>query len=63
MYDKTHHFYVSVIDVIIIFIANINGILIKKSALFVGPCHHGMAQLQAADEGSPDMEGSCEYIE
>jgi len=31
---------------------------------FVGPCHHGMARPQVADEGTAsDMEGSCEYIE
>jgi hypothetical protein len=30
----------------------------------VGPCHHGMARPQVADEGTPsDMEVSCEYIE
>ena len=30
-------------------------------SVFVGPCHHGMARPQFADEGTaPDMEGSCE---
>ena len=28
----------------------------------VGPCHHGMARPQVADEGTASyMEGSCEY--
>ena len=30
----------------------------------MGPCHHGMARPQVADEGTASiMEGSCEYIE
>ena len=30
-------------------------------AVFVGPCHHGMARPQVADGGmASDMEGSCE---
>ena len=30
-------------------------------AMFVGPCHHGMARPQVADGGTAsDMEGSCE---
>ena len=30
-------------------------------AVFVGPCHHGMARPQVADGGTAsDMEGSCE---
>ena len=37
---------------------------IGKIAVFVGPCHHGMARPQVADRGmASDMEGSCEYIE
>ena len=28
---------------------------------YTGPCHHGMARPQVADEGTAsDMEGSCE---
>ena len=31
------------------------------AAVFVGPCHHGMARPQVADGGTAsDMEGSCE---
>jgi hypothetical protein len=30
---------------------------------YVGPCHHGMARSQVADELPADMVGSCEYIE
>jgi len=30
-------------------------------AVFVGPCHHGMARPQVSDRGTAsDMEGSCE---
>jgi hypothetical protein len=30
----------------------------------VGPCHHGMARLQVADEGTAsNMDSSSEYIE
>ena len=31
------------------------------TAVFVGPCHHGMARPQVADGGTAsEMEGSCE---
>ena len=34
---------------------------LELSAVFVGPCHHGMARPQVADGGTAsDMEGSCE---
>ena len=35
---------------------------VKNSvAVFVGPCHHGMARPQVVDGGTAsDMEGSCE---
>ena len=33
-------------------------------AVFVGPCHHGIARPQVVDGGTAsDTEGSCEYIE
>ena len=36
-------------------------VLMVKQAVFVGPCHHGMARLQVANGGTAsDMEGSCE---
>ena len=32
-----------------------------KSSMNVGPCHHGMARPQVADEGTAsNKEGSCE---
>jgi hypothetical protein len=35
----------------------------NMNAMFVGPCHHGMARPQVADGGTAsDMEDSCEYI-
>ena len=37
------------------------GSTVMKSAVFVGPCHHGMACPQVADGGTTsNMEGSCE---
>ena len=36
-------------------------ISVKYCAVFVGPCHHGIAPPQGADGGTAsDMEGSCE---
>jgi hypothetical protein len=35
--------------------------LVIKSAMDVGPCHHSMARPQVADGGTGSyMEGSCE---
>ena len=34
---------------------------VRDLAVFVGPCHHGVARPQVADGGTAsDMEGSCE---